>query len=622
MNKGIFLLGCVGLMEMGAFAYTNLASAYAALGFDPWVPGNAAVVLFADPHMSLDPNSGRTPGVIITNLDPRVVDRVNEMVPAPAKIIVAGDVSSSYSTCPGQTPNWASARVRGSNEMRFWSSSILAFTNVAQTNIFWVPGNHDTDPRESNADLFCQLFPNMPPYQRLEIGGVRFLLMNGGNMNYIDEPQKAWFKAEMAVTSPTQTVAVVIHWPVFSYQRGSAELFRDCFANWPSRWWLFAGHAHSYGQEVWDIGLSNVTRHCTGSVNTNTFNWQTTSPGFTVLCLSNGIAGRIYYHLNSGVFDITPEPNWQNPQHWVPAFGEIPGLLWRREKVPGVIFPEVLVTNVAYDALYYYAYVHEMQWALPLKQHGNQATHFLVNSYVLPEWASFGFSDDRTNWVLTSSSSVVNGVTYYEIPHEFVSKEILYARILAILDWYPYPDIGVAGWGLATTNPPPWSCFPQLAPIPDQFISGGRPFAFSNSVTDPYAPPDVLNFSLLSAPAGVAVDSTGLLTWHPPILDHATNVSFAVKVCDCGAAPMCSTQYFTVHVSIPQAPIVSSWSLNAERRTVTVSGDPGKYTLWGSTNLLEWTRCCSTTATCVPLELTDPEVATLPCRFYRVTLEP
>ena len=131
MKKQLFLLLAYLLWwASDAQAYTNLAAAYSAMGFNPAAPGNAVVVLFSDPHISLDPGNGW----ITTNLDPLLVNNVNAMVPPPAKILVNGDETSWYSTCPGQLPNWTDAKTHGSNEMALWLPAIQVFTNIAQTS--------------------------------------------------------------------------------------------------------------------------------------------------------------------------------------------------------------------------------------------------------------------------------------------------------------------------------------------------------------------------------------------------------------------------------------------------------------------------------------------------------
>jgi hypothetical protein len=611
-----------------ALAHTNLSEAYAAMGFNPAAPGNAQVVLFSDPHLCLDPRAGTTPGVITTNLDRRLVDHVNAMDPSPARIIVAGDETTSYSACPGELPDLPEARTQGFNEMRMWLPALQAFTNIAPAHILWIPGNHDQDPREANADLFCYMFPDMPPYQLLDLAGVRFFLLNGGNQNYPSDSESQWLRQQVALTSPTQTVAVVIHQPPFGVNRGNSCLLQECFRNWPDRWWTFCGHAHYFNQVVYDIGRSSVAMSCIGSVNTNQFNGQTMSPGFMVLCLSNGIAGRVYCHFLNDSFEVVPEPEWQNPAHFVPAFGEVNGLLWRRDKFPGPAPPEVIVTNFAYDAGYYYAYVGELQWALPLAQYANKATHFLLSTYIAPGFASVSFSADRTNWMEASLDCLTNCIYFIPIPPEVAGLQTGYARLLSSV-WNTnaadnYVDIGVGGWGLATTQAPPWINFPQLAPVADQSVVAGQMLTVTNLAIDPYAPPDVLNFSLLNAPEGATVEPhSGVFRWQALIPNTPTTTHVTVKVSDNGNVPMCATQQFSISVAHVTNPIIASPQWLPGQCRFTVWADTGaSYTIWASTNLADWTLLATTNPATQPFQITDTRIADLPCRFYRVAMAP
>ena len=245
------------LATLSAQAYTNLTSAYSAMGFDPSAPGNAVVVFFSDAHM--DARYHGISHVLTTNLDPRLVNIVNAMDPPPDRIVVAGDVSTSYCMTPGGHANSNDAYV-GTIEMTWWSSAVLAFTNIAQTNILWVPGNHDQSVDETNAELFCRMFPNMPPYQAFELAGVKFFLLNSGSYCDASDSEAQWLRQQVAATPPTQTVAVVTHFPSVNdtIYRGMYPLLREVFGNWQTRWWALYGHTHGRWNQVLTVGATNV----------------------------------------------------------------------------------------------------------------------------------------------------------------------------------------------------------------------------------------------------------------------------------------------------------------------------------------------------------------------------
>ena len=59
-----------------------------------------------------------------------------------------------------------------------------------------VPGNHDTNAYETNAELFREQM-NLPvAYQKATLGGVPVFFLNSGNGGMIDPIQEAWFRHE------------------------------------------------------------------------------------------------------------------------------------------------------------------------------------------------------------------------------------------------------------------------------------------------------------------------------------------------------------------------------------------------------------------------------------------
>ncbi len=579
----------LGLLVAGAIsaqAYPTLTNAYAAIGFDPAAAGNATVVWFSDAHMNLSPYSGISPA-LTTNLDKRLIDFVNALEPRPAKIIVSGDVSTSYSQVPGLLPTGDWYIIYGSNEMACFASAVLEITNVAQTDIIWVPGNHDQICTETNAELFRTMFPDMPPYQMVDVANVRFFLLNSGNYGDPGEAQSEWLKARVAETSPTQTVAVVEHFPPFNGAaswRSMPLLFREAFRDWPSRLWSFSGHTHGQGgPEVYDIGSKGMCGVVLGLSNTNMGGGLTHDSGFVILCLSNGISGVVYQHFSSGDFQVLPNADWDHPTEYVAGFEKTSGLLWRRLKTR-VRAPENLVTN-AIDSCFWWAYPEELQWELPLGRHGNQATHALLLTSSVTYDAEVAFSEDRTNWVkVPLPVPPTNGVFEIPIPPPLAALEKAYLKFAAS------PSSGgingVAGWGLKSTNHQPLITFPQLAPIPDQFIVAGQIFRLTINAVDPYAPPDLLKYRLLSGPTGLGVDpQTGVITWQTSHTNAPLTATVIVQVADNGTPEMGATQQFTVTVILPSAPTLSLLTSSGDVHTFQVDGDPSlNYTVWSSTN--------------------------------------
>jgi len=199
------------LIPLSIRGHTNLEDAYSALGFDPRTSSNAVVVVLSDPHMFVDPNWA---WMLTSELDPRLVGIINAMDPAPAKIIVSGDTSTTIAPIPGWIPRQWSMDY-GTNEMSRWLRAITAITNTLATNIVWVPGNHDQLDSETNAESFRLMYPMMPTRQRLDVAGIRFFLLNCGNYGGRNPDQMAWLQQEVAHTPTRMPIAVVTHIPPF-----------------------------------------------------------------------------------------------------------------------------------------------------------------------------------------------------------------------------------------------------------------------------------------------------------------------------------------------------------------------------------------------------------------------
>jgi predicted phosphodiesterase len=604
-------LASVALSTLPAAAYTNLASAYAALGFNPTVTSNAVIVFFSDPHMNLDSLSGTTP--LTTNLDATLLNPVNAMTPPPARIVVAGDCTSSYSYAPGEGPNVP----LGTNEMALWLSAIQAFTNIAQTNILWVSGNHDQAPGETNAELFTRIC-GQPPHQSFELSGVRFLLMNGGNCGDPSDDEKGWLAQQAASIPTNQQFAVVVHqhpFGNFASERGIGPVLDDLFGDRPVRWWVFAGHAHSLITDTIQVRRSTVGIHVTSTVNPLPY-YGAHTRGFTVICLSNAVVGNIFYRADTGDWQVMTPPSWSRPA-WTYAkpFEGVPGLLWRRFKTPTHV-PEAVVTN-SYDATEWWRYPLELQWAMPLNLHSNLATHFVLLCGALDSTTQISFSSDRQNWLPVPIPLQTNQVYAFPIPTNIAGLATGYARLYAT----NRPEVRVGGWGLVTTNTSPLVTYPVLAAISNQEAVVGQVLSVSNVVLDPYAPPDHLTFHLVDAPPGATVDPhSGVVQWQPAP-DAPPTVPITVTVSDGGLAPMVSTQRFLVNVAHPVPYLYPPVNRNG-LWSLQIAADPNRsYSVFASTNLVNWVFVAHTNPAATPFQITDPS-SEAPQRFYMVRVDP
>ncbi len=604
-------------------AFTNLASAYAAIGFDPLVPGNSVVVLASDQHMCMDTQGTPAP-VVTTNLHPLFLRTLHAMNPPPTKIIFSGDVTSSLSQVPGidGTASVDHYYPMATNEFAYFAKAVTTITNIAQSNIVWIPGNHDQSPRETNAETFRHWFPNMPVHQSFDVSGLHFILFNSGNYDLPSDSERAWLYGQVAATSPTQEVAVVTHqqpFPGGAFQRGVAPLLRELFGGWQRPWWVLCGHGHAYGTFVYNVGQSNVAQVAVGPVSTNTFVGFSPDVGCMFLCLSNGMAGRIYWRMRYDSFEIDPTPDWEHPLPYVAPFEQVENLLWRRLK-SHVPLPEMVVTNIGVDSYEWYAYPQELQWQLRLGQHANQATHFLLLADALSFNAAVSFSADRTNWIDSFVPPSTNYIYWFPIPPAIRPLETGYVRFLGP---GPYNNF-IGGWGLATTNSDALVIYPKFAPIGDQRVIAGRPFTVTNVVIDPYAPPDLLTLTLLEGPVGGLFDpASGVLSWQPTLAQVDETVPVSVRVADNYLPSFSSTQHFRLTVVPPGKPVLSVRSSNPSNFIFAVNGDPDlTYTVLTSTNLQDWSLLLLTNPAALPFEVRTIWASNEQARFYRAVSDP
>ena len=76
----------------------------------------------------------------------------------------------------------------------------------------------------------------------------------------------------------------------------------------------------------------------------------------------------------------------------------------------------------------------------------------------------------------------------------------------------------------------------------------------TNTATDSDLPANALVYSLLDPPAGASIDSAGIITWTPSILQAGTTNLITTIVADNGSPSLTATNSFTVVVGVLDAP--------------------------------------------------------------------
>jgi uncharacterized repeat protein (TIGR03806 family) len=165
---------------------------------------------------------------------------------------------------------------------------------------------------------------------------------------------------------------------------------------------------------------------------------------------------------------------------------------------------------------------------------------------------------------------------------------------------------------------------PMLGAISNRTLIAGATMMVTNSVSDPDAPPQSLAFSLMGAPSGVTINPTnGLITWRPGIAQSPSIGAVVVKVSDSGSPSLSAVQSFDVTVLTPTAPLLTNPALSNGTFSLGIGGDVGPdYSIYGSTNLVNWNLLMTTNPSALPFFFSDPGATNFNQRFYRVLLGP
>jgi uncharacterized repeat protein (TIGR01451 family) len=165
---------------------------------------------------------------------------------------------------------------------------------------------------------------------------------------------------------------------------------------------------------------------------------------------------------------------------------------------------------------------------------------------------------------------------------------------------------------------------PVLAPISDRTVHAGMFVAVTNSASDTDAPPNVLTFTLDTAPTGAGINSSnGLFGWQTSETNANTTNPVTVRVTDNGVPHQSDTRSFVITV-VP-GPFLEFVSLSNSIATMqwsSISGQTYRVVANGSLVNTNWTNLVpDVTALGTNTTATDA-VGTNMQKFYRVRLVP
>jgi glucuronoarabinoxylan endo-1,4-beta-xylanase len=164
---------------------------------------------------------------------------------------------------------------------------------------------------------------------------------------------------------------------------------------------------------------------------------------------------------------------------------------------------------------------------------------------------------------------------------------------------------------------------PVIGAVPNQTANAGATLLVTNTAGDSDLPAQTLAFGPANTfPANATVNSSGLFSWRPLVSQANTTNMIQIQVTDSGSPPLSATNVFNVIVNAVTNPVIGSVNYSPGQVSMIISGPQGPdYTLWTSTNLVDWQALFITNSPPIPFILTDTNSVD-PARFYRFQIGP
>lgn len=357
---------------------------------------------------------------------PDIVREWNALEPSPAFAVCLGDMICSASRSFGHVPD-AKGLDRARGEYALFTDEIK--TLKKDIPFYPVIGNHDTYPGEKDAALFREAFPGVKPYGAFERKGVHYLRWNGGHSAHPDREQIDWMKRYLETISLKETVVVFVHQPSVGGvvgERGVSTAVRELFEDFDGELWLFGGHGHSNRTQVFRLPKTTIVQCMISGQKTE---------GYWICGIRDGrIIVRICRELGKG-YRVDNMPNRSKAGLIPVPFEGRDDLLWSMLIGEEAEDESAFVSNDrGGNCIYFWFYVGELIYKLPLDKVKNQATRFAVLANFRPhrktgEAIKIFASGDNEHWIETPIQETKNSVNTFSIPELMRSGPALYVKL-------------------------------------------------------------------------------------------------------------------------------------------------------------------------------------------------
>ena len=405
------------------------------------------MAIIGDLHINL---AAGTPK-FTTRFDDTLVAELNALTPAITDLTIAGDLIVHHSESIAG-PRYPSHYELSRLEFRKAKVEIARFRT--DMTVRAVPGNHDTDREETDAQLWREEL-QLPPYQKSILGGVPVFFLNSGHAGMLDPNQRAWFETEAGLIPPDQEILIIAHHPSFYSifeEIGLKRIVAEALAGHHAPVWLVGGHGHGFAEQLF---VSGSARFIQMEVTTaNPIQWgDSRQPGYVLLAFQNGqVVHRAFRSvLESGFQSLKPVTQLTTyPLKWV--FDTI--------EFPAVTYEEGFYNRagrlIHFDGIDLKSHIvlcRSYTIRADLSNSKGKVVEFILpanvwNGYAPPICDFSAISPDGP-WVSVSFPAL-NGQRIYKvpIPLEFRNSPNLYIRTKSQLQG-PRDGLSIYGWGLA-----------------------------------------------------------------------------------------------------------------------------------------------------------------------------
>jgi hypothetical protein len=431
----------------------NVHAMLQSAGYNSGGPNSALMAIIGDVHINQNPDSTH----YISNFDNLLVAELNNLSPAITDLAIAGDLICYLSDSVGAGRNtlgysWAL------KEYQVTKTQITRFR--PDIRFYAVPGNHDTDKIEEDAETWRQQL-QIPPYQKQIIGGMPVFFLNSGHAGMLNPDQIQWFGNEARLIPPDQEVIIIAHHPSFLYmfvENGLKRIVSNVFRRHRAPIWLVGGHGHEFMEGYLKSRIGAKFLQMEVSVGHPYWRPYGKPPGYILLAIQDGklIHRSFRYVPNIG----DPDPGFQIRKPLEQLTSTPLRFPFDSITYPAAVFEEGfydrsrhLTRFVGTDLKSHLIWCRDYTVRTNLGNAKGKVSEFLLAAAFNPGVATPNIHFSATgldgSWVAGTFPTPNHHQLYrVPIPEELRNSTALHIRFTS-QDPDPYAGITISGWGLS-----------------------------------------------------------------------------------------------------------------------------------------------------------------------------